>query len=123
MQEQTSHALFTSQPAMATTLPEIPEQTTLTGTRPKSGNKRAFPRVRKFSYENPQRLKELEQGFVLDGVALSKHANDEIDRSNPSVNIGIPQYNPLKDKYCESYFKQNKGLPNEMVKSPTEVSD
>lgn len=91
-----------------------------------------FPRARKFSYESPERysfvvikiyskttsvlhiltcrLKELERGFVLDAVALSKHANDETGRTHPSLNLGIPQYNALKDAHCKTYF-QMKGLP------------
>ncbi len=98
------------------TLPEIPEKTELTG-RPTSGRSKKFPRIRKFSHESPERLKQLECGFVLDGVTLSRQANDEPDRSNPSVNIGIPQYNPIMDKYCKSYFKQ-KGLPEELKNKP-----
>lgn len=34
------------------------------------------------------RLKQLERGFVLDGVCLSHHANDDTDRTFPSLNIG-----------------------------------
>ena len=56
------------------------------------------------------RLKELEQGFVLDGVTLSKQANDEIDRTQPSLNLGVPQYNAVNDPHCKTYFK-SKGLP------------
>lgn len=56
------------------------------------------------------RLKELEQGFVLDGVTLSKQANDEIDRTQPSLNLGVPQYNAVNDPHCKRYFK-TKGLP------------
>ena len=56
------------------------------------------------------RLKELEKGFVLDAVSLSKHANDETGRTHPSLNLGIPQYNALKDSHCKTYFKM-KGLP------------
>ena len=56
------------------------------------------------------RLKELERGFVIDSVALSKHANDETGRTHPSLNLGIPQYNALKDPHCKAYFRM-KGLP------------
>ena len=105
--------------ATVSTLPEIPEKIELTG-RPTSGRNIKFPRVRKFSQETPQQLKELERGFILDGVALSKQTNDEPERSNPSVNIGIPQYNPTIDKHCKSYFKQ-KGLPKEMDEPDLEV--
>lgn len=39
------------------------------------------------------RLKELERGFVLDSVCLSHLANDETNRTFPSLNIGkIIQY-------------------------------
>ena len=48
----------------------------------------------------PIRLKKLEKGFVLDGVPLSKLGNDEIGRTNPTMNIGIPQYLASKDKHC-----------------------
>lgn len=57
-----------------------------------------------------ERLKQLERGFVLDGVTLSRHANDEIGRTNPSLNFAIPQYNASDDPHCKSYFKM-KGLP------------
>ena len=56
------------------------------------------------------RLKELERGFLLDGVCLSHLANDETDRTFPSQNIGIPQYNALVSKNASNYFKR-KGLP------------
>lgn len=76
--------------------------------RPTSGG--AFPRMRKFSYESPEALKQRERGFVLDCVALSRQTNEEIGRSQPSVDIGIPQYNALSDKHARCYFK-SKGLP------------
>lgn len=108
----------TAQKHSMATLPKIPEKTALTR-RPTSGNKREFPRARKFSHETPEKLKQLEYGFILDGVALNRQTNEETDRSNPSVNIGIPQYNPLKDKHCKSYFKQ-KGLPDSLSTKPAD---
>lgn len=65
-------------------------------------------------------MKQLEDGFILDGVTLSRQTNEETERSNPPVNIGIPQYNPLTDKHTKSYFKQ-KSLPKEIVKPSSEV--
>ena len=56
-------------------------------------------------------MEQLERGFLLDGVALSKLANDDIGRSQPSLNIGIPQYSALNDPNCKKYFT-SKGLPN-----------
>ncbi len=56
------------------------------------------------------RLKQLEKGFVSDGVALSHLANDETDRTAPSLNLGIPQYNAMDDRYCRTYFR-SRGLP------------
>ena len=70
-----------------------------------------FPRTRRFSYESPERLKQLERNFVLDGVALSRLANEETERTHPSLNFGIPQYRPRQDKHCKSYFASNKALP------------
>lgn len=67
------------------------------------------------------RLKELEKGFVLDGVTLSKQANDETDRSQPSLNMGVPQYSPLHDPHCKNYYK-SKGLPK-LVEKPDVDSD
>lgn len=69
-----------------------------------------FPRTRRFSYETPERLKELERNFVLDGAVLSRLTNDETGRTNPSLNFGIPQYRAKEDKHCKSYFT-HKGLP------------
>lgn len=57
---------------------------------------------------------------MLDGVTLSHLTNDETDRTHPSINMGIPQYNALEDKACASYF-QRKGLPKS-VKNVKEVS-
>ena len=68
------------------------------------------------------RLKELEKGFVLDAVALSKHANDEIGRTQPSLNMGIPQYNALKDTSCKTYFKM-KGLPKYAEEAHRKMSE
>lgn len=56
------------------------------------------------------RLRKSERGFVLDGVPLSKLANDETGRTQPSLNFGIPPYSPLHDKNCKTFF-QSKGLP------------
>jgi hypothetical protein len=72
-------------------------------------NKRrvSFSSSTKFTY---QRQKQLEQGFVLDGVCVSHLTNDETERTFPSINIGIPQYKAQSDKRVSSYFKR-KGLP------------
>ena len=43
--------------------------------------------------------------FILDGVALSKQANDETGRTQPSLNIGIPQYSAINDPGCRRYFR------------------
>ena len=56
------------------------------------------------------RLKRFERGFVLDGVPLGKLANDETQRTQPSLNFGIPFYSPLEDKSCSAYY-QSKSLP------------
>ena len=69
-----------------------------------------FPRTRRFSYETPERLKEMERNFVLDGAVLSRLTNDETGRTNPSLNFGIPQYRAKEDKHCQFYFT-HKGLP------------
>ena len=66
------------------------------------------------------RLKQLEKGFVLDGVPMSHLVNDEMGRTNPSINMGIPQYNALDDKSCAGYF-QRKGLPKVIKKTSKEV--
>ena len=73
-----------------------------------------------FSHSCVCRLKQLEKGFVLDGVPMSHLVNDETGRTNPSINMGIPQYNALDDKSCAGYF-QRKGLPR-VVKKSKEVS-
>ena len=69
-------------------------------------------------------MKELEKGFVLDGVAVGKQSNDETGRSQPSPNIGIPQYNALRDKHCKNYFT-TRSLPKfvQPTKSLTSVED
>ena len=51
----------------------------------------------------PEKLQALECNFILDGVAVSKQGNDDIHRTNPSINIGIQQYNGARDKHARSY--------------------
>lgn len=77
---------------------------------PKRHSSAKFPRTRRFSYETPERLKELERNFVLDGAVLSRLTNDETGRTNPSLNFGIPQYRAKDDKHCKSFFA-SKALP------------
>ena len=67
--------------------------------------KAKLPRSRSFSHESPERLKQLERGFILDGTVVSRLYNDEIGRTQPSLNFGIPQYNALHDKHCANYFR------------------
>ena len=91
------------------------------GEKPAAARPRArsakFPRSRhSFSHESPERLKELEKRFVLDGVALSHFANDETDRTQPSLDLGIPQYSAAKDHHAKGYFAR-RGLPK-IVKEP-----
>ena len=99
------------------TQPKQKQEKAILRTRPSSGN--PFPRVRRLSYEDGNHLKQLEVGFILDGVPLSRVTNEEIGRTNPSINIGIPQYNALTDKHCKNYFK-TKSLPLAIAK-PTKV--
>ena len=76
--------------------------------------KAALKATRKISIPSPspKELEEREQGFLLDGTLLSRQANDETDRCNPSyLNFGIPQYNALKDPHLKRYLKTNKSLP------------
>ena len=117
-----SPTLFAATPAMATdkgislpsiTQPKQKQEKAILRTRPSSGN--PFPRVRRLSYEDGNHLKQLEVGFILDGVPLSRVTNEETGRTNPSINIGIPQYNALTDKHCKSYFK-TKSLPQAIAK-------
>ncbi len=51
---------------------------------------------------------------------MSHLANDETDRTGPSLNLGIPQYNAMDDKYCKSYFR-SRGLPK-TIKQAKQVS-
>ena len=129
---QMSHTQILHRNAMASTgeerkvsiaLPEIEDKPSLVQSNTASKVKKrrpsssgSFPRTRRFSYESPEVLKQREKGFVLDGVTLSRQTNEEIERSQPSVNIGIPQYNALHDKHAQRYFKR-KGLPK-TVTSP-----
>lgn len=59
----------------------------------------------------------MERQFILDGVPLSKLANDETRRTQPSLNVGIPQYSAVNDRNCKSYFN-SKGLPNGLNNHP-----
>ena len=47
---------------------------------------------------------------MLEGVALTRLANKETDRTHPSLNVSIPQYRARQDKHCKSYFSSNKAL-------------
>lgn len=90
--------------------------------RPMSGGSRPFfPRVRTFSYESQEKLKEKEKGFVLDGVVLSRLTNEETSRTHPSINIGIPQYRATNDKHCKDYFEKSKTLPKNIVRNELSV--
>ena len=82
--------------------------------------KTKVPRSRTFSHESAERLKQLEKGFILDGTVVSRLYNDEIGRTQPSLNFGIPQYNALRDKHCANYFK-TKQVPklNEVKRTGT----
>ena len=51
---------------------------------------------------------------------MSHLANNEIDRTHPSLNLGIPQYNAMNDISCKTYFR-SRGLPS-IVKKVKEVS-
>ena len=65
---------------------------------------------------SPEELKEREKGFLLDGTLLSRQANDETDRCNPSyLNFGIPQYNALADPHLKR-FMRSKSLPKAFQK-------
>jgi hypothetical protein len=76
------------------------------------GGKKVFPVIRKSSTstDNSDTLKQMEKGFVLDGVVLSRLSNDDAKRTNPSINIGIPQYIAQKDVHSNAYFT-SKALP------------
>ncbi|XP_064401898.1 sperm microtubule associated protein 1-like [Halichondria panicea] len=111
MAEGDAHNLETSRSVV---LPPIKPK------RAKSANTN-FPHYRRFKYESPEKLKELEKSFVLDGITLSKQANDEVDRTQPSLNLGIPQYNALHDKHCKKYFK-SKSLPKTVQEAKQVVS-
>ena len=82
-------------------------------------------RARRFSYESPEKLKEREKGFVLDGVVLSRLGNEDTKRSNPSLNIGIPQYNALRDPANQTYLRR-RGLPKavkEIAEDPQKAEE
>jgi len=65
---------------------------------------------------SPEELKEREKGFLLDGTLLSRQANDETDRCNPSyLNFGIPQYNALADPHLKRFLR-SKSLPKSFQK-------
>lgn len=51
----------------------------------------------------------------MDGIPLSKLANDETGRTQPSLNMGIPQYSAINDSSCKGYFS-SKGLPKAVAK-------
>ena len=68
-----------------------------------------FPRTKQSSYASSE--SSWSEYFVLDGVALGRLANEETDRTHPSLNVGIPQYRARQDKHCKSYFSSNKALP------------
>ncbi len=59
----------------------------------------------------------MEEGFILDGIPLSKVANDETDRTNPTLNLGIPQYYGKKDPHCCLYYSRKKGQEKSIVEN------
>ncbi|XP_062515678.1 sperm microtubule associated protein 1-like [Corticium candelabrum] len=53
----------------------------------------------------PEKLRALECSFILDGVAVSRQANEDVHRTNPTINIGIPQYYGAKDRHARTYVR------------------
>ena len=66
-------------------------------------------------YVHINRLKKLEKGFILDGVPLSKLANDEVGRTNPTLNLGIPQYMSTNDPHCQLDCTCGSSLANDSM--------
>ncbi|XP_019630109.1 PREDICTED: uncharacterized protein LOC109474278 [Branchiostoma belcheri] len=51
-----------------------------------------------------EELQRLEQGFVLDSIAVSNISKD-YSKAQPKLGPAIPPYNSQKDKNADSYFK------------------
>ena len=60
-------------------------------------------------------------------MPLNKLANDETGRTQPSLNIGIPQYSAVNDPACKNYFRSKSARqlkpPKETIASEKEISD
>ncbi|XP_070535931.1 sperm microtubule associated protein 1-like [Ptychodera flava] len=52
----------------------------------------------------PEDLRELEQGFILDNIAVNSIAKD-YSHTQPKLGPAIPPYNSQKDKHVKEYFK------------------
>ncbi|XP_002740676.1 sperm microtubule associated protein 1-like [Saccoglossus kowalevskii] len=52
----------------------------------------------------PEQLRELEQGFILDNIAVNSISKD-YSNVQPKLGPAIPPYNSQNDKHVDQYFK------------------
>ena len=52
----------------------------------------------------PEKLQELEQGFITDNIAVSSISGD-YSKTNPKLGPVIPPFNSQKCRYSRDYFK------------------
>ncbi|XP_029637309.1 uncharacterized protein C17orf98-like [Octopus sinensis] len=67
----------------------------------------------------PTKLRQFENGFVLDCVAVSS-ISDDFSKLNPKLGQVIPPYNSQNDKFVNSYFKY-KGM-SKMLKRTKQLN-
>ena len=63
----------------------------------------AVSRTKRFSYKSEELLRSRKISAGWRGA--------EMERTHPSLNVGIPQYRARHDKHCKSYFSSKKALP------------
>ena len=68
--------------------------------------KKVLPRCIEFGppEHSPEKQKELEKGFILDGIAVGTFSVN-MPHASPKLSTAIPPYNARKDVHSQQYFE------------------
>lgn len=71
-----------------------------------SNKKKVLPRCIQFGppERSPEKQKELEKGFILDGIAVGTFSANS-PHASPKLSTAIPPYNARKDVHSLQYFE------------------
>ena len=71
-----------------------------------SRKKKILPRCIEYGppEHSPEKQKELEKGFILDGIAVGTFSGN-MPHASPKLATAIPPYNARKDVHSQQYFE------------------